>query len=189
MNSNFSFGSILYRTVGALIFLTMLSASLVSSTYAKYIVTDSASDSARVAQGSGFELLEYGVKLVNGVYELDKTATVKGITYEKVIPGVDIVKEPFIQIDKVKLEVSYELYLRVVESKYFPDTVTYKLTDDWDYDEVEDVYKYKYVFDAGSTYVDKIQILENNKLYVNEHYVGDGKEFSLGFDAWIRQVD
>ena len=188
-SSQQSVSNIMFWAVGILLVFTMLSVWFVSGLYAKYVVTDSTSDSARVAEGSDFELWEHKANLVNGIYVLDEEEKVLENAYEKVIPGVDIAKDPFISID-AELEVSYQLYIRVIESAYFPENVTYKLTDDWvPVNETLNIYKYKYVFDAGSKYKDEIQILKNDKLYVGEHYVGEGKEFSLAFDAWMRQVD
>lgn len=188
-SSQQSVSNIMFWAVGILLVFTMLSVWFVCGLYAKYVVTDSASDSARVAEGSDFELWEHKANLVNGIYVLDEEEKVLENAYEKVIPGVDIAKDPFISID-AELEVSYQLYIRVIESAYFPENVTYELTEDWELvNKTLNIYKYKYVFDAGSKYKDEIQILKNDKLYVGEHYVGEGKEFSLAFDAWMRQVD
>lgn len=188
-SSQQSVSNIMFWAVGILLVFTMLSVWFVCGLYAKYVVTDSASDSARVAEGSDFELWEHKATLVNGIYVLDEEEKVLENAYEKVIPGVDIAKDPFITID-AELEVSYQLYIRVIESAYFPENVTYELTEDWELvNKTLNIYKYKYVFDAGSKYKDEIQILKNDKLYVGEHYVGEGKEFSLAFDAWMRQVD
>ena len=188
-SSQQSVSNIMFWAVGILLVFTMLSVWFVCGLYAKYVVTDSASDSARVAEGSDFELWEHKANLVNGIYVLDEEEKVLENAYEKVIPGVEIAKDPFISID-AELEVSYQLYIRVIESAYFPENVTYELTEDWELvNKTLNIYKYKYVFDAGSKYKDEIQILKNDKLYVGEHYVGEGKEFSLAFDAWMRQVD
>lgn len=192
--SQLTAGNILYWSVGILFILTMLSTWLASNLFAKYIVNDSASDSAHVAAGGEIELYEHEPILKNGVYELDLDSKVTGYTYKKVIPGVDIAKDPFVKLN-FKAEVDYELYMQVTKSEYFPETVTYKITDDWVLiNEDKGIYRYKVYLDAATLHDVEIKILLNDKLYVSEHYVGrdqNGKdqEFSLKFDAWLKQVD
>ena len=194
-NAQLSIGKILYLAVGALLILTMLSTWMFSGLLAKYVVSDKYPDSARVASsGVGtWELQEHEAKETyenSGIYELltDKDP-VKGNEYEKVLPGVDIPKDPFIKMGLKDTELPYELYLEVTE-KNLPDTVTYELTDDWIFvSKAGGVYKYKYkyAFDVGTTYSGEIKILKNDKLYVSEHYVGNGSVFSLSFDAYLIQ--
>lgn len=194
--SQFAAQNVLIWTVGILLILTMLSTCLLSNLFAKYIVADTNSDSARVAAGGQIELWEHEVELVSGIYTLNlDNDPVTENTYKKVIPGVDIAKDPRISLDLEYAEVDFELYVQVTESDYFPETVTYELTDDWEvYDENKGIYKYKYSFDAGTADIDDIQILEGDTLYVSEHYVGkdeDGndQQFSLTFTAWIKQIN
>lgn len=174
--------------------LTMLSTLLVSNMFAKYVNIDAYLEAAHVANGGSIELCEHEAELKNGIYVLDESVETTLNTYKKVIPGVDIAKDPFIRLDLENAEVDYELYLQVTESTYFPETVTYKLTDDWvEFDKVKGIYKYEYTFDAATSY-DEIQILKGNKLYVSEHYVGkdtngNDLEFSLTFNAWMKQID
>lgn len=202
-----SVGNIMYWTVGALFIATMLSVWLVSGIFAKYIVSDNVEDSARVAKtGISFlELLEHNAKETyddSGVYELETDkAPVDKNKYEKVLPGVDIPKDPFVRFEIKNSEVNYMLYLDVTESKYFPSNwVTYTIEDCWEkVSSFNGTVTYRYVdengnpvvFKAGDDYStgpDGIQILVDNMLYVSEHYEGLDKEFSLSFKAQLKQV-
>ena len=209
-----SVGNILYWMVGILLVLTMLSTSLVGGLLAKYIISDTVYDSAHVASaGIGMlKLREHKAKETyqdSGVYRLlTEKDPVTENTYEKVLPGVDIPKDPFISLKLADTKVSYELYIKVIESASFPEKVTYKLTNNWKYVRTEGgtkIYQYvdengePFIFEAGDSYTDStdngvIKILEDDMLYVSEHYVGtdaNGKkiEFSLKFSAYLKQVN
>lgn len=180
-------GNILYRLVCILFVLTMLTAWLASGILAKYTASRSVSDSARIARGlPKIELMEHEANLVGGVYNLSANVVAKNV-YDSVIPGVDIQKDPFIQVGANGAEVSYELYVKVTPSASFPPTVTYALTDKWELDGSRSsggafVYKYTDVISS-----DPIFILKDNKLTVSEDYAG-GSKFSLAFSAWLEQI-
>lgn len=179
----------LFWAAGTTLILTMLSICLVSGTYAKYVISSYMMDSAQVAKtGVGsMELLEHEAELDNGIYTLNEEEVTKN-TYDTVIPGVDIPKDPFIRLD-IDSEVTYSLYIKVAGSDPFPDTVTYELTEDWiEVDATNGIYKYKDDFEAGTPFKGEIEILENNELIVSEYYVGNGKTFTLTFSAWLMQV-
>lgn len=192
-----SAGNILYWSVGILLVLTMLTTCLVGGLFAKYVISDSFYDSARVASsGIGkMELWEHKAEetgVNSGVYGLlTEEDPVTGNDYEKVLPGVDIPKDPFIEIELKNAEVSYELYVQVTESN-LSETVTYKLTSDWTLAEElskadKGIYVYKYKGTIDPNFNGKIKILKNDMLYVSEHYVGNGK-FSLTFSAYLMQA-
>ena len=192
--SQFTIHNILFWTVGIILTLTMFSTCMVSNLYAKYVVEHSYTDSARVAAGGEINIYEHEPKLENGIYVLNESIKTTAYTYRKVIPGVDIAKDPIIELKLDKSEVDYELFVQVTESDFFPETVTYELTNTWElFDEDKNIYKYKGIFDAGTPY-SEIHILKDDKLYVSEYYVGKDKdgndlEFSLTFKAWLRQAD
>ena len=189
-------GNILYWSVGILLVLTMLSTSLVGGLFAKYVISDGFYDSARVASsGIGkLELWEHKAEetgVNSGIYELrTEDAPVTGNNYAKVLPGVDIPKDPFIELELKNAEVSYELYVKITESN-IPETVTYKLTSDWELadDSAADngVYVYKYEGTIDPNFNGKIKILKDDMLYISEHYVANGK-FSLTFSAYLMQA-
>lgn len=193
--------NVMYWVVGILLVLTMLSIWLASGLLAKYTTLGNHSDSARVAKGGYVEIWEHKATLDNGEYKLNKTENgkVKEFTYAKVIPGVDIPKDPFVRLKLQDAEVDYELYIKVTEEDfptYQPTTeskpaktVTYSVitkeiaeSEGLDYywilqedlsKESKGIYVYKYseVLQPGTTY-DDIYILKENMLYVSEHYVG-----------------
>lgn len=222
--AQFSFGSILYWAVGILLVCTLLTVWLVSGLFAKYITSGGDPDAAHVA-GTGVKTLEVREheasefpKVNSGEYRLDLLKEVSGNTYEKVLPGVDIPKDPFVRLELENAEVDYELYLTVTETNFPFDVVTgrkmitYELTDEWELqpklsDETKGIYVYKYktYFDAGMNYTrtetlpkkgqnrSVIWILKKSRLYVSEHYYGGDptstNTFSLTFEAQLKQVD
>lgn len=212
-----SVGTILLKASGLLLVLTVVSVCLIAGLYARYTTGYNAAASARVAVGlPNVEVKEHKAELVSGVYVLknDKTASdyeeVTSNTYDTVIPGTDIAKDPFLRLTGAS-EVDYWLYVQVTE-KAFPTrtvtdgngtqtvkTVTYELDpvfkaapwtlDDDLSDEDNGVYVYKRYVDAGTAFEEPIYILKDNILTVSEHYVGTQVTFSLTFSAWAEQVD
>lgn len=174
---------ILFWTAGVLLLLTLLSIRFMGGIYSKYTHSDSGSAAARVAMSlPRIELLEHEAELTDGIYVL-KDTEVAGNTYERVIPGTDINKDPFIRLTGGS-EVSFALYIKVVEEE-LPDTVTYELLDHWEPVSGQDgVYKYDGTVTGGT----EISILKDDQLIVSEQYVDEG-EFSLTFSAWIEQID
>ena len=186
-----SVGRLVYLTVGILLTLTLFTTWSLSGLYAKYVVSGNRYDSAHVA-GTGsvnLELREHEARLENGVYVLNKNKEVDENTYDTVIPGVDIAKDPFIKLELDNSRVDYELYLNVTESNV-PATVTYKLLKEWEFVSKQNgtsVYRYKGTI--ASNFNDTISILQENKLYVSEKYAGNGQTFSLTFSAYLQQAD
>lgn len=185
---------ILYWMGCVLLVLSLASTCFLCGLLAKYTTQSSGGDSARVAKGGNIVLWEHKANLENGIYVLDESKNVRSNTYDKVIPGVDIAKDPYIQTSLAGSEVDYKLYLKVTKSDAFPDTVTFDLTSDWEYDKEKDVYLYTGNLERFREEDGKIQVLKDNKLKVSEHFIGDdGKtkpqSFSLTFQAWIVQVD
>lgn len=184
---NRAVGRLVYLTVGILLTLTLLSTWFLSGLYAKYVVSGNRGDSAHVASTGimKLELWEHKAVLRDGVYALDQTAEVDENTYGTVIPGVDIAKDPFIRLELDNSRVDYALYLNVTESN-FPATVTYDLLEQWELMSEKNgtsVYRYKGEIASGT-----IKILQGDKLYVSEKYVGNGQTFSLTFSAYLQQA-
>ena len=175
-------GVLLYRLVGFLLVLTMVSVWFVCGLFAKYTTSAPSKDNAHVA-GTGVKQLEvkehkaqikdpkednYDDDLLYKLLAGTNNEVTKN-EYEKVMPGVDIPKDPFVRIELVNAEVDYYLYLKVVESKEWPSddkgkTVTYDIDPTlWDKVNTTDqkvdedgnnifYYKYKGYFDAGTNY-------------------------------------
>lgn len=153
--AKFNIRRVLVWAICVLLVITTITTWSVSGVYAKYIYGDSINGSAGVAHMGviKFELTEHKfidisndlkkVAEYDRLYMLDLENTVtggEGNTYTKVIPGVDIPKDPFINLVLDSNEVSYELYLKV-EEKDFPTTlledgetrvIDYWLTADWE---------------------------------------------------------
>lgn len=225
-----SFRGILYRAVCILFALTAISSWAVSGVYAKYIGSNSVDATAGVARMGvvTFELLERKVKDVST--ELDKIIGTdedpgldmlyeftdeyvkpgEGNKYEKVIPGTDIPKDPFINLELKNNEVSYELLLEVTETGFILEPtydgkdgtyrlIDYKLTDDWELvgEKVQNgtsLYRYvgnaegvvNGVFLAGTPHKyskeadSAIQILVGDKITVSQYFNSEPVDKTTG---------
>ena len=225
-----SFRAMLFRTVCILFVLLVVTAWSVSGVYAKYVDSSSFDGSAGVGRMGivTFELLEHeAINLSDSnrldkitdedinfesLYELDHDSEVLTNTYSTVIPGIDIPKDPFINLVLESNEVSYQLYVKV-EKKGFPtykdangdkqEAIIFKLTNDWELvDEEIGLYIFTgkesgidNVFAAGTSYSftsedgNAIQILKDNKLKVSEHFNSEEYvNFSLTFTARLEQI-
>lgn len=140
--SRFSLQNIVYWTTGILLVFTMTSLWLLCGLYARYVVSGDASDSAHVAKGLPTvdvweheavevtsETDEKGNAVGRGYYKLllpdeddgeadGEENLVKNNSYKKVLPGVDIPKDPFVRLTGTT-EVDFELYIEITE-KNFP---------------------------------------------------------------------
>lgn len=202
-------GNIAYWAAGVLVVLTLISVCLVSGMFARYTVTTNRITSARVA-GTGIGTLEFLEREAketyenSGIYELLEKSSTNSNTYDKVLPGVDIPKDPYVHlVFNNKAEVDYDLYIQITENNFptYVDpvtgetkkAVTYDVNDKWKIVEEESnpkkgiyVYKYVDVIGANTNTPEEIYVLLNNKLIVSEHFVGNGK-FSLTFSGWLKQ--
>ena len=201
--SKVTVNNVVLHTVGILLVLTMLSVWLTCGLYAKYIVSENFEDSATVQKtgNSNIELLEHKAVLIedadkavqlDSVYELSNEETETN-DYKFVLPGVDIPKDPFARITGSAVTsdqplLSYNLYIKVVEEN-IPATVSYDISADWELVGKEGTTStYKYKKDIASNFSGTIYILKDNKIMVSDKYVGNGKSFSLSFDAWLKQI-
>lgn len=195
----------LYWAVCVLLVLTVLTSWSISGVYAKYVYSAAVADSAGVANMgiSKFELKEHYAEDISDdlakvaelgtLYKLDLDVdTVLNNSYSTVIPGVDIPKDPFINLVLTNNEINYELYVKVDESDFYTATYTgtdgkehrfisYELDDVWrpviENDEVvPGLYKYvgaveadededvpAYVFKAGTKYNVKYSVTDDEK--------------------------
>ena len=221
-NKKFRLHDYVFMAAGILLFLTMMSIWLICGLFAKYTIKDSASHSARVAQFGNAEVKEHQAVLkgvadnqkVKVVYSDDmiyylSDDEVSDNTYDKIMPGVDIPKDPFVRVTPG--EVDCELYIKVTNNN-FPrpykdssgeehgDLISYKI-DDEKWNKItyknEVIYKYKGTIDANfeseNGYID-IPILKDNKIYISQYYDADTysskkESFSLTFESWLVQID
>ncbi len=195
----------LFRLTGTLLLLTLLSVWLICGLFAKYTVSETGSDSARIAAMGTVAVQEHKAVLLtdlekmaggNTNYALDTTDTVSKNTYTAV-PGIVIPKDPFIVLDG-KNEVACTLYLEVVDgnNKY----AEFEIGDEWkESDEFEaqhegTIYVYKETIAAkGDTKI--TGILKNNQIRIIDTYANkkdttiNENEFSIDFYAYLVQYD
>lgn len=207
-------GGKLYWTVGCLLLCTLVSVWLVCGLFAKYTTSGADDDTGRVASTGvvEFRVLEHEAVNVSAqdatkVYELldgkgpiygpDDISEVTRNTYKTIPPGYDIPKDPFVRLKLEDSEVDYYLYVKVIKSDEFPETVEVIVdTANWEPVEgTENLYKYKgsingitngYI-DAGTLKRTDMYILKDNQIKVSEHY--DGTPFTVSFEAYLVQVD
>ncbi len=101
------------------------------------------------------------------------------------MPGVDVPKDPKITIEG-KTAVPAYLYVEVLESKNFPDEVTYTMAEGWlPLEGVPNVYYYETPI-TGTPAALTISILKNNTLTVSDQ-LPRGSTGTLSFHAYMAQ--
>lgn len=216
--------SSLMLIVGIMLLLVLVVAFSVGGVLARFTQTENRDGSGGVAMAGveKLQLCEHETKLYTNkedilregkMYYLDYTSKkVAGDeyshSYNKALPGVNVPKDTFIEL-KIKSEVSYELYLEVVEvipnivldgeeteDKAVAVTID---SDRWTPTGKANEYKYKEVFRAGNEYdwfydtnikddskQKVIWILKDNEFEVSEYYRGDS--FTITFKIQLKQV-
>ena len=109
----------------------------------------------------------------DGTYTLDTADTVTANTY-KLMPGVDVPKDPYITVTG-KTELPGWLFVEVVESENFPGTVTYKVDPAWTIidgltgENGGQIYVYNTTLtDKKPENITKFYILDGNQLTVSD---------------------
>lgn len=187
----------LYIAVFALFVLTILSTHLVCGLYARYTISDTDQQGARVATMTGITLKEVSVSVIDDIDEQVTnhriyqfgTGTQNGFAYEYVVPGVDIPKNPYISTDG-KNEVPCYIYLEIAED--LPDTVTYSIREEWT--EMEGItgrhggtmYYYRNVIKANEK-CEKLEIIENNLIYVSQYFKAENS-FEMNLYGYMIQT-
>lgn len=122
----------------------------------------------------------------DGSYQLKTTTAAVNQNAYKVMPGVDIPKDPFITVTERTTVPGY-LYVEVIDS--LPDTVTYRLTNNWSLlsgvtgKNGGSVYVYVGSDLTVSPTTRTIEILNGNIVTVSDQYAGES--FSLSFYACL----
>lgn len=150
----------------------------------------------------GFYLVETKVKLENGAYVLDETADkyVLENKYDKVVPNMEIKKDPKVTADIVE---GVNAYVFVVVDNQTEGKLTYTI-DDTNWEEVSDVngisgtkklYVYKgekandkVVTGAADKDLNGISILQGDKVTAADDLTGLDSEKTLSFSAYICQA-
>lgn len=118
------------HSISVLLLLTLLSVHFVSGLYARYFTGEMTGGGASIASGGSVEVLEHRAYFDTAAYRyvLDRDNLVTNNTYDVLVPGMNIEKDPFVRLAGDN-DVSYTLYLEVVPSR--PDIMTYKMSDHW----------------------------------------------------------
>lgn len=164
--------------------------SLSGVVYAKYVAEKKLNGTITIhAELGKIALYEHKAnKNASGQYELNTDETVSGNTYDTVIPGLDIPKDPYIEITD-KTEIPAYVFLLVHETDW-PNTMGYQLEEHWKllsgYDNV-----YVYADHDGPIKVtgdiETIKIIKNDVIIVSQEYIGPD-EANLTFSACMGQV-
>ncbi len=137
-----------------------------------------------------FKVSEHkAVKQDDGSYTLNSEETSSN-TY-KVMPGVDIPKDPFITLTN-KSDVPAYLYIEIKDTS--SDTVTYELTAKWQ--KINNckgsnggaVYAYADVLNKDNCN-DPISVLKDNLIRVSEQYDENTDDFNITFYGYLLQKE
>lgn len=164
--------------------------SLSGVVYAKYVAEKELNGNVTIKAELGeIALYEHkAIKNDSGQYELNPDKTVSGNTYDTVIPGLDIPKDPYIVITD-KTEIPAYVFLLVHETAW-PNTMEYELEKHW-----KPLLGYNNVYvysDNGDPIkvtgdIETIKIIENDVITVSQSYTGPD-ETKLTFSACMGQI-
>ncbi|WP_294754962.1 hypothetical protein [uncultured Ruminococcus sp.] len=189
---------IIYKVFGILLTMTLISMWLVCGMLAKYTSNVFYNDSAHVARMATVKLHEHKVNLEGGVYFLDNDTIVETNEYDTVLPGVNIPKDAYIQLDG-NSEVACNLYIEVVNTN-LPDEVSYTIGTSFEAETSFTplhggiVYKYKQVIQPGVAQT-IAHIFSNDSIRVgdslrdNTDKTKNAGQFKIEVYAYLVQID
>ena len=191
--------NIIIRSLGLLLLLTLLSFHFVSGLYAKYQSGSMSGGGAAIAAGGSVAVLEHQAYFDTNAYcyQLNKEVLVTNNTYDVLVPGMDIEKDPFIRLTGDN-DVSYTLYLEVAPTR--PDILSYKMTEQW---RASDHFPAQH---GGKVYVfqspvrphekrDIAGLLDNGEIHIKEELKDkhsppeNGEPFRVDMYAYLVQMD
>ena len=162
--------------------------SVVGGVLAKYITEKRLSGKINVSGqlAVSIEIVEHNIdRLPSGEIVLDTTKERTHNEYP-LMPGVDVAKDPFVRVTGFSGADSW-LYVEVVKSSGFPDTITFEIDSGWTkLDGVsgrEIYYKALGASDAGDV---TANILKDQKLIVSDQLARETRA-TLSFNAYIAQ--
>lgn len=180
-------------TVGIL--AGLLLSVLIGSAVGKYVTTVSVSGKVTftASLAENVQLLEHKAEPnADGSYTLSKTETTATNEYI-LLPGLDIPKDPYIKITG-KTPIASYLFL-VVEGNLGNDSgISYDLADCWKPVEGnDDVYVYSdstgaVAITPETEGIDKIEIIENNMVYVSQKLADTLTDVELNFSAVLKEI-
>lgn len=183
-----------YYIVGIIAVILCAAALIIGGLTAKYVHKINLSGSVTFSSGLAdvLKLTEHEAVLQHdGSYKLSSEEVTKN--EYKVVPGVDIPKDPRITLAG-KSSVRAYMYIEAVDNS--PETVTYTVTSDWKLLDgavgANGGSVYVYAKDGEAAVLDKngetqvIDIIDGNKLTVSENYDGEG--FEIKFYGYMAQI-
>lgn len=195
---------------------TLILLTALTGVYAKY-VTDQALEERKItitAELGTIQLLEHeAVKQNDGSYvlqgvgtdgkcdgtehtHLDGSAEKDGNKYEYVLPGLDIPKDPYVQITN-KSPIEAYVFLKIETDNLKENGLTYTLKEHWQpVSDHPNVYVYSAKSDENwapfqvtgdNTSTFTIPVLENNKVVVSQKLNKEATGLELSFSACMKQ--
>lgn len=176
------------RVVIVLLFFIMITVATTVGIRAKYrtVVEMDQTVQFEAELAESVTLTEHEIeKNQDGSYSLTGKINATGENEYLVMPGVDLPKDPTFTITN-KSNIPVYLYVEVVESTAFPDTITYSLLSDWKELSISGPHGGKvYLYGNELPVSGDIQVLENNLLKVSQNY--HKTEFELDFYGYMAQ--
>ncbi len=192
-------GKMIFHILGVLFILTMISIWLVCGMLARYTSEGEKSGGARVASAGQVDVFENEAYFdyTTYTYLIDKDKIVTENTYNVIVPGMEIEKDPFIRLYGNN-EVSYNLYIEIKVSD--PELIRYSMSSVWS--QTDDlspayggtVYKYQSVIAPGYQ-GDILDILEDGVIRIRDdlkdktYPQANSDTFKMDIYAYLTQTD
>ena len=176
------------RLLTAIVVLSMILVSLCGVVYAKYVQTDTFSDTIKITADIGTIVLQEheAVRQTDGSYILTDTVVASN-TY-KLIPGLDIPKDPHVVITKPN-DMPVYVYVEVVDGLDANSGISYTLAG---WTELVGVIGPNggkiYYYNTSIVNDQTIYILSNNKVEVSQNLDKNTTGLELTFYAYMYQT-
>lgn len=177
---------------------TLILLTALTGVYAKYVMDQALTGQASITAKLGeITLLEHkAIKQNDGSYTLDANNTVQSNTYSVVIPGLDIPKDPYVQITN-KSPIAAYVFLKIETDNLKENGLTYTLNAHW---KPADGYTNVYVYSAQSngdwtpvqvtgdnTGTITISVLDGDQVIVSQKLNKEATGLELTFSACMKQ--
>ncbi len=189
----------IYYIFGVILILTLISFRLVCGMLARYTSSGNKDEGARVACAGQVDILEHEAYFDSNTYtyQLRTEKLVTENTYDVVVPGMEIEKDPIIRLYGNN-EVSYYLYIEVKSSD--DAKMNYDISEEWS--QTNDiysahggkVYKFQSVIEPGEKR-DIHCLFKDNVIRISEDLKNKAaptenvESFKIEIYAYIVQVD
>ena len=177
---------------------TLLLLTALTGVYAKYVMDQALTSQASITAKLGsISVLEHVYELqTDGSYKKTEATTNNGNTYSVVIPGLDIPKDPYVQITN-KSPIAAYVFLKIETDNLKENGLTYTLKEHWKLvDGYTDVYVYSEK--SGENWVPvkvtgtnagtiTISVLDGDQVIVSQKLNKDATGLELTFSACMKQ--